>query len=235
MRFSTQLILIMFVAVSLVSCYNFGMTRTVKKSIIQPEINYRIINLISLKQSAKNTLIVEADIEKDLKLINNVCGVIRVPPGKVELGDYPWPTGIIFSECDPLIKSRMAVFKEINQNIWNKNRYEYAHINIEIPTLVDKEIKFKYYRLQDITVDDINSHISISSIYFSNRKNVNMVWYPFAFSYDLIAGTIHSVGAPFGMVCLYGTANNENKFLFFASLPFCKLSKVFSFLDEVGK
>ncbi|TGK10152.1 hypothetical protein EHO58_01475 [Leptospira selangorensis] len=208
------------------------MTSAVRRSITQPENEYRISNFISLKQSAKNVLIVEVDIEKDSKQIKNVCGVIKIPPGKVEFSNYPWSTNIIFSECDTMLKGKIITLKEISQRIWNKNRVESFNISIEIPMLVNEEIKYKYFEMQSVTLDDINSHISIRDISLSKHKKANIVWYPFAFSYDLLSGTLHTIGAPFGMACLYGVGNN-NTFIFFASLPFCGIYKVFSFLDEI--
>ncbi|GBF40727.1 hypothetical protein LPTSP1_37450 [Leptospira johnsonii] len=209
------------------------MTRAVKQAVINPEVDYRISRLISLKQDVNGVLIIEADIEKNSKLFKNVCGRIKVPK-RINSTNYPWSTNIIFSDCSFFSRGKEIVLKEIGRDVWEKNIYSPLHINIEIPMFVNKKIEYKYYEMQDVEIKDISSHINVQIVYNSNRKSVNNVWYPIALSYDLISGSIHSIGAPFGMVCIYGIGNSKNGFAFFAALPFCGLYKVFSFLDELG-
>ncbi|MEI7015006.1 hypothetical protein [Leptospira licerasiae] len=203
-------------------------------AVVNPEFNYQITSLVSLRRDTNKTIIIEADIQKDTKLIKNVCGRVKIPI-HTEFQINPREIDIIFSECNFSGVEKVIVVKEISRSIWDRSSLDAKNIYIEIPILVNKEIQYRYYKMLDVEPKEINGHISVAQgSHFSKRKSINAAWYPVAFSYDLLSGTIHSIGAPFGMICIYGIGNSKNGYFFLAALPFCGIYKVFSFLDEIG-
>jgi hypothetical protein len=206
------------------------MTQNITKAIENEKDLYKISKLHSWKLTSENNLMIEADIQNESTIFKNLCAQIEIPP------QYRNLPKTIFSKCKHALNAESIDAKLITQEDWNNA--DSIYMKLQIPVFAKNENQEDYYELTGIQKStDIPNH-SISKIYTDQKRIGLLPMYPIALSYDLLAGTIHTMGTPFGIICIIvfrdvatkGSTDSKS-FQYYASLPFCGTYSVLSYLD----
>lgn len=227
-------------------CYNFTMTRNVRRAIVNAQYNYYVDSLKSIHLNKKGNLVVEAEIsklnEKTTERERRIgCAEIE-QDGKLAESKSIQVERVLFSACVPE--------KSETELGFHKTPHQKEDRNLEkTRTLITFERSLGNWEQLEIKhperkpIPNWQGKISLRQLNWSEPAPGYSAFYPFAVSYDLVAGTIHSIGAPFGYVCLVCigggiSAGNksspsaiESVFYLVTGLPFCGMYVVLSFLD----
>ncbi|TGN17657.1 hypothetical protein [Leptospira idonii] len=193
------------------------MTEKVTNAITNEKSVYKIKKLHSWSITPENVIIIEADIQNESVIFKNLCTYIKSPYRYLE---------VVFSECKPIPNTKKIDAKLLSKEEWINT--DSVYMKFKIPIFAQDENQVDYYEITGVPkFENISDH-SISKMNTNQMRFGLMPVYPLAFSYDLVAGTLHTIGMPFGAVCFIGFRNeatgrnfDHKSFKYFLSMPFC--------------
>lgn len=228
-----RLYLLLFCAAGLsFSCFNFRMTKRVSGTIRGEEYDYRLDSLKSAKLSEEhNVLTLEATIRRS----RNGAVETKTGCGKYDLKNPI--KNVKFRNCDSSQEIPLEI-RELSKSDAKKSAERKKSIRIGF---LSRDEEYAYYEIALPDQSQIpDRKYEVSKFEWIETKYRYAAVYPISFTYDLVAGTIHTIGAPFAVICFIGLAiggkqpGNRNAFetgVAFCALPFCTVYKGFAFLD----
>ncbi|WP_156844578.1 hypothetical protein [Leptospira wolffii] len=223
-------------------CYNFRKTKSVSGAMRSEDTTFKLEELRSAKITSKQNILLEVVIyktnEKDeierkigcaeVEANKNADHLVSLSGNRVSLGICDFPPDAI----------ELRIRKISEGEFGNRN---HSAIHFRFPSY--QEERFVYYAIEDRPEGRMSvwkRKVVVDNFYLKENRYGFAALYPFAITYDLIADTIHTIGAPFAVICFIGLAiggkqpGNRNAFetgVAFCTLRFCTVYKGFAFLD----
>ncbi|XDD53075.1 hypothetical protein AB3N62_11325 [Leptospira sp. WS4.C2] len=212
-----KLLFIIYLTCNL-NCHTFNQTRNISRKI--RGFNEVLINKILKVEKTAQTEIRISTIAtlKDGSLIEKPMCISIFYDSNFEEYRFNFYKSkfVVLEECKSYLDTQALNYNVISQRVYfeNQRNQEKKIIKKNPKSIVTHDEKFLIIPLEDdfIFIETLLPYKNKFSNYFGNINRpayikpeyYHYAFYPFGFTYDLLAGTLHTSGMPFYYACGYG-------------------------------